>query len=288
VCQRYVKTFQPPDETQQFELGSMAIVEIGDLTIGRTVAGAGWRWSSHMRPVVGGEWCQARHVGVILAGRFGYTFEDGTTLELKADDVFDIPAGHDGYTLGDEDCVQLEWVGVRATTGCSGGLGNRMLATLLFTDLVGSTEQAERLGDGAWRDMLSQHYEAICRELERFRGREIVTTGDGILATCESPAAALQCASVVVRTAAALDLRVRAGVHVGEVELVGAGVRGVAVHEAARVMSVAGANEILVSETVRALTASAGWTFEDRGLHVLKGLEGKRRLFALVASRHDE
>jgi class 3 adenylate cyclase len=266
----------------------MAIVEIGDLTIGRTVAGAGWRWSSHMRPVVGGEWCQARHVGVILAGRFGYTFEDGTTLELKADDVFDIPAGHDGYTLGDEDCVQLEWVGVRATTGYSGDLGNRMLATLLFTDLVGSTAQAERLGDGAWRDTLSQHYEAIRRELERFRGREIVTTGDGILATFESPAAALQCASVVVRTAAALDLRVRAGVHVGEVELVGAGVRGVAVHEAARVMSVAGANEILVSETVRALTASAGWTFEDRGLHVLKGLEGKRRLFALVASRHDE
>jgi class 3 adenylate cyclase len=283
---RYVKSLRAPDETQNLEFGSVAIVDLGDLTLGRTVTNPGWRWSSHMRPAVGGDWCQARHVGVVLAGRFGYTFEDGTTLELKADDVFDIPAGHDGYTLGNEDCVQLEWAGVRATTGFSGGLGNRLLATLLFTDLVDSTEQAARLGDVAWRDLLSQHYEAIRRELERVDGREVETTGDGVLATFKSAAAALECATAVVRDAAALDLRVRAGIHLGEVELVGPGVRGIAVHEAARVMSAAGPNEILTSEAVRNLTEQAGWTFEDRGLHTLKGLEGRRRLFAVVSTPH--
>jgi class 3 adenylate cyclase len=163
-----------------------------------------------------------------------------------------------------------------------------VLATLLFTDLLGSTERATRLGDVAWHDLLSRHYESVRRELERFRGREIETTGDGVLARFEGPAAALQCAAAIVRDAMDLDLEVRAGVHVGEVQLVGAGVRGVAVHEAARVMATAEPNEILVSETVRVLAEAAGLMFEDRGLHSLKGLDGKRRLFAYAAARPDD
>jgi class 3 adenylate cyclase len=163
-----------------------------------------------------------------------------------------------------------------------------VLATLLFTDLVGSTERATRLGDVAWHDLLSRHYESVRRELERFRGREIETTGDGVLARFDGPAAALQCAAAIVRDATDLDLEVRAGVHVGEVQLVGAGVRGVAVHEAARVMATAGPNEILVSETVRVLAEAAGLMFEDRGLHSLKGLDGERRLFAYAAARPDD
>ena len=281
--QRYVKSLQTPDEVEEFEYASQALVELGDLTVARIVFHPGWRWSSFMPAVVGGELCQARHVGVVLSGRFGFTFEDGTTVEVQADDVFDIPAGHDGYTLGEEDCILLEWVGVRATSGFPLGLGNRVLATLLFTDLVGSTERVTRLGDVAWQDLLSQHYESVRRELERFRGREIETTGDGVLARFEGPAAAIQCAAAIVRDAAELDLQVRAGVHIGEVQLVGAGVRGVAVHEAARVMAAAGPNEILVSETVRALAGAAGLMFEDRGLHSLKGLDGERRLFAYAA-----
>ncbi len=280
---RHVKSLQTPDEIEEFEYASQALVELGDLTVARIVFHPGWRWSSFMPAVVGGELCQARHVGVVLSGRFGFTFEDGTTVEVQADDVFDIPAGHDGYTLGEEDCILLEWVGVRATSGFPLGMGNRVLATLLFTDLVGSTERVTRLGDVAWQDLLSQHYESVRRELERFRGREIETTGDGVLARFEGPAAAIQCAAAIVRDAAELDLQVRAGVHIGEVQLVGAGVRGVAVHETARVMAAAGPNEILVSETVRVLTSAAGLMFEDRGLHSLKGLDGERRLFAYAA-----
>ncbi len=278
-----MKSLQAPDEVEEFEYASQALVELGDLTVARIVFHPGWRWSSFMPAVVGGELCQARHVGVVLGGRFGFTFEDGTTVEVEADDVFDIPAGHDGYTLGDQDCILLEWVGVRATSGFPLGLGNRVLATLLFTDLVGSTERATRLGDVAWQDLLSQHYESVRRQLERFRGREIETTGDGVLARFEGPAAAIQCATAVLRDGTDLDLQVRAGVHVGEVQLVGAGVRGVAVHEAARVMAAAGPNEILVSETVRVLVSAAGFRFEDRGLHSLKGLDGERRLFAYAA-----
>jgi class 3 adenylate cyclase len=286
VRKRYAKSFQTPDESQQYEFASLAVVELGDLTVMRAVMHPGWRWSSHMRPVVGGDLCPARHVGVVLGGRLGFTFEDGTTLELKVDDVFDVPPGHDAYTLGDEDCTLLQWVGVRAATGFTLGVGDRVLATLLFTDLVGSTEQATRLGDVGWNDLLSQHYESIRRELERFRGREIDTTGDGVLATFEGPAAALRCATAIVLGAASLGLAVRAGVHVGEVQVVGADVRGVAVHEAARVMAAAGPNEILASETVRALADPAA--FEDRGLHSLKGIDGKRRLFAYVAARPDK
>jgi class 3 adenylate cyclase len=288
VRQRHAKSLQTPDEVEQYELVSQALVELGDLTVARLVFRPGWRWSSFMPQVVGGDWCQARHVGVVLGGRFGFTFEDGTTVEIKTDDVFDIPAGHDGYTVGDEDCILLEWLGVRATSGFPLGVGNRVLATLLFTDLVGSTERVTRIGDVAWHDLLSRHYESVRRELERFRGREIETTGDGVLARFEGPAAALQCAAAIVRDAMDLDLEVRAGVHVGEVQLVGAGVRGVAVHEAARVMATAGPNEILVSETVRVLAEAAGLMFEDRGLHSLKGLDGKRRLFAYAAARPDD
>src|SRR5262249_23666470 len=114
---RYAKSFRTPDDSRDFGFAQEAVVELGDITAARRVHQPGWRWSEQMRRVVGGEWCQARHVGVVLGGRFGYTFEDGTTLELETDDVFDIPPGHDGYTLGDDDCVVIEWVGVRATTG---------------------------------------------------------------------------------------------------------------------------------------------------------------------------
>jgi len=282
VSRRYAKNLQTPDEIQRVEFGYQEVVELGDLTVARVVIHPGWRWSSHLRPIVGGEWCQARHVGVMLAGRIAYTFEDGTTVELVADDVFDIPPGHDSYTVGDEDCVQLEWGGVRATSGFTIGVARRVVMTLLFTDLVGSTERAKQLGDVAWHDLLSQHYESVRRDLEQFGGREIATTGDGMLARFDGPAAALQCAGSIVRRAGALDLQVRAGVHVGEVELVGQDVRGVAVHEAARVMDAARPNEILASETARALADAAGLTFEDRGLHTLRGITGERHLFAYV------
>jgi class 3 adenylate cyclase len=159
----------------------------------------------------------------------------------------------------------------------------RALATLLFTDLVESTPTAAKLGDRVWRELLTGHFAAARSALDRFGGREIDTTGDGILATFDGPANALHAADAIRDTVARHGLRVRAGVHVGEVEFVGGTVRGVAVHEAARIMGKAAAGEILVSETTRALAQPSGFAFEDRGPHTLKGLEGERRLYAFRA-----
>src|SRR4029079_18834338 len=133
------------------------LVDLGDLTVGRMVNQPGWRWSTHIRPTGGGEWCQAPHVGIILSGRLGIDFPDGSSVVFGPGDVFDIPSGHDGYTVREEPGVQVEWTGIRACAGFSTGIRSRVLATLLFVDLVSSTELASRLGDGAWRELLS-HY----------------------------------------------------------------------------------------------------------------------------------
>lgn len=276
------KSLDDPDEVVEFPHVRVALVDLGDLTVGRMVNEPGWRWSTDIRPTVGGEWCQARHVGIVLSGRLGIDFPDGTSFVFGAGDVFDIPPGHDGYTVGDEPVVQLEWAGLRAWAGFPTGIRSRVLATLLFTDLVGSTELARRLGDGPWRELLSRYFEAIRGELERFGGREVKTTGDGMLATFDGAARALHCAAAIRRAAGRDDLHLRIGVHVGEVELVGQDVRGVAVHEAARIMAAAGPDEILVSDLTRALAGGAGFSFEDRGTHVLKGLEGEWRLSVFV------
>ncbi len=278
-----VKNLTTPDETREFPGLKLSQVDLGDHTVGRMTIEPGWRWYTHVRPEVGGEWCEARHVGVVLSGRFGITMRDGTALEFGPDDVFEIPPGHDGYTIGHEPCVQIEWTGLRAFAGFRlMGATNRALVTLLFTDLVDSTVMATRLGDQAWRDLLSTHYEMMRRELERHNGREVNTTGDGVLATFDGPAGALRCASAIRSAASRQGLQIRASVHVGEVELVGTDVRGVAVHEAARILDAAAAEEILLSSTTRALAGSAGLTFEERGTRELKGLPGEWELFAYV------
>ncbi|HEX4862668.1 MAG TPA: adenylate/guanylate cyclase domain-containing protein [Acidimicrobiales bacterium] len=283
MAEARAKNLASPDDTLEFPGIKVAQVDVGDLTVGRIVTEPGWRWYTHVRPHVGGEWCEARHVGVVLSGRFGIVMRDGTTLEFRPDDVFEIPPGHDGYTIGNEPCVQIEWSGLRAFAGFRlAGTYNRALVTLMFTDLVDSTAMAKRIGDVAWRDLLSTHYEATRAALERHHGHEVNTTGDGLLATFDGPAAALRCASAIGRTAAREGLQVRASVHVGEVELVGTDVRGIAVHEAARILSVAAPDEILVSATTRALAGNSGFVFHDRGTHRLKGLQGEWELFACL------
>jgi class 3 adenylate cyclase len=276
-----VKNLMSPDDTLEFPGIKVQQVDVGDLTVGQIVTQPGWRWSTHVRPHVGGEWCEARHVGVVLSGQFEVVLRDGTTLQFGPNDVFEIPPGHDGYTVGDEPCVQIEWSGLRAFAGFRlFGTHTRALVTLMFTDIVDSTAMAKRLGDRAWRDVLSAHYEATRVALERHHGHEVNTTGDGLLATFDGPAAALRCAAAVGRAADREGLAIRASVHVGEVEVVGSDVRGVAVHEAARILSVSAANEILVSTTTRALAGNAGFLFQPRGTHALKGLPGEWELFA--------
>jgi class 3 adenylate cyclase len=275
------KSVDEPDEVVDFPNIRTEIVHLGDLTVGRMVNRPGWRWSKDVRPTVGGEWCQIRHVGYVISGRLGLDFQDGSSVAFGPGDVFDIPPGHDGYTIGDEPVVQIEWSGLRHWAGL-GGARSRVLLTLLFADVVGSTEAASRVGDGAWRDLLSDYFEAMRAELERFGGREVKTTGDGMLVTFDGSARAVQCAAAIRRIAREHGLQLRVGVHVGEVELVGDDVRGVTVHEAARIMGAAAPDEILVSELTRMLAGAAGLEFEDRGTHVLKGLDGEWRLAAFL------
>jgi class 3 adenylate cyclase len=279
------KSFESPDNVIEFPRIRSRIVELGDLTVGELVSEPGWRWSEDVRPTVGGEWCQARHVGFVISGKLGVDFPDGARVVFGPGDVFDIPPGHDGFTEGDEPCVQVEWMGIAAWAGFPTGIHSRVLATLLFTDLVDSTAMAAELGDARWRRHLSEHLESVRAELERFGGREVSTTGDGLLARFEGPARALHCAGAIRRSAERAGLRIRIGVHVGEVELVGGDVRGVAVHEAARIMSAAAAGEILVSDMTRALAGAAGLKFEDRGVHTLKGLAGEWPLSAFLTEQ---
>lgn len=279
---RYFRNFSEPDEITEFPGVVDRVVEFGDLTVARQTLQPGWRWSTHVRPQVGGDSCQARHVGVVLSGRLGIQLADGTSLELGPDDVYEIPPGHDGWVVGDEPVVSIEWSGVRAFYAHRLLPQGRVLVTLLFTDLVGSTETLARVGDARWRELLSGHLEAARGELERARGREVTTTGDGMLATFDGPAQAIHCAAAIARHAEADGLAIRAGVHVGEVERLGDDVRGMAVHEAARITGEAGAGEILVSETTHALAMASGLRFAERGTFTLKGVPGERRLFAYV------
>ena len=277
------KKLDEPDETVEFPGIVEQIVDIGDLTVARIVQQPGWRWSKDMRSVVEGEWCEAHHVGVQLAGRQGFVLRDGTTFEVGPGEVYDIPPGHDGYTLGAEEAIMIEWSGPRTFGGLRTRTHNRVLTTLAFTDLVGSTEALALMGDAAWRDLLSRHYETVRSILERFSGREIETTGDGVLATFASPANAVRCIAEIQRAAKRDELQVRGGVHVGELEIVGNRLRGMAVHEAARIVGQAQADEILVSEQAKVFAEAAGLSFRDRGLHRLKGLPADRRLFAYQA-----
>lgn len=157
---------------------------------------------------------------------------------------------------------------------------DRVLATVMFTDIAGSTERAAELGDARWRQLLAEHQELVRRELGNFRGREVKTLGDGFLATFDGPARAIAGGQAIVRSSADAGIDVRVGLHAGEVELMGDDVGGIAVHIAARVGALAQSREVLVSSTVKDLVAGSHLSFSERGTHALKGVPGEWRLFA--------
>lgn len=158
----------------------------------------------------------------------------------------------------------------------------RVLATVLFTDIVGSTERAVALGDRAWANLLDRHHAIVRGELERHRGSEVDTSGDGFLATFDGPARAIRCAKGIRDAVRSIGVEIRAGVHTGECERLDAKIAGIAVHTGARVMAQAGPGEVLVSSTVKDLVAGSGLDFHERGTHTLKGIPGEWRLFAVV------
>jgi class 3 adenylate cyclase len=276
-----IRNWEEPDETIVFGGATEELISIGGFTVSRSTQPPGWHWRKDFQPLVGGEWCEAHHVGIGLEGRQGIRLADGTEFELGPGELYDIPPGHDGWTVGDEPCVMLEWSGMRRWVDGSGK--QRMLATLLFTDIVDSTTTAAELGDERWHDVLSMHYHQAADAIERFGGRQVTSTGDGLLASFDATAAAVRCAIALGALAARQGLHLRAGVHVGEVERAGDDLRGLSVHAAARVMAIAGPDEITVTEPTRLLCQGAGLTFEDAGEHELKGVPDRWRLYRVVS-----
>jgi class 3 adenylate cyclase len=274
------KNFDEPDEVVELPGLREEMVAVGGFVVGREAVAPGWRWSKDTKPDIGGEWCEAHHVGLTLSGHWGAVMKDGRTIEFRPGDVFDVPPGHDSWTIGDEPCVTLNWTGLRTFFASKAALPERFLATILFTDIVASTERASAMGDAAWTELLTRFEQLVRGELDRAHGREVTTTGDGILAVFDGPATAVRCAGAIRALAGRHGLQIRAGVHVGEVESSGSDIRGLAVHEAARVMTAADPGEILVSETTKALSVSNDLRFTDRGEHELKGLDGPRQLYA--------
>lgn len=204
----------------------------------------------------------------------GETIPHATLVELSGNDhvVF----------LGDADAL-VDEVEEFLTGARHAPETDRVLATILFTDLVGATERAAALGDQRWRELLELHHRTVRRELERFRGSEIDTAGDGFMASFDGPARAIRCARAIEDANTELGIDVRAGVHTGECERLGEKLSGIAVHIAARVAASAGAGEVVVSQTVKDLVAGSGIEFDDRGVHELKGVPDAWRLFSVRA-----
>jgi pimeloyl-ACP methyl ester carboxylesterase len=184
--------------------------------------------------------------------------------------------------VGDQDAV-LDEVQEFLTGVRHAAEPDRVLATVLFTDIVGATERAAELGDRAWRDLLERHNAVVRRELVRGRGNEVDTAGDGFLATFDGPARAIRSAQAIAERVQDLALDVRSGLHTGEVELIGDHVRGIAVHIGARTAALAGPGEVLVTSTVKDLVAGSGIEFEDRGARALKGVPGEWRIFRVAS-----
>jgi class 3 adenylate cyclase len=242
-----------------------------------------WAMESDLRPVLPA--IQAR---TLIVHRSGAALYDPESVQAAVKLIPDarcaeLPGADALPYVGDTDAL-LDVV-QEFLTGAQGTADfDRSLATVLFTDIVGSTQKAGQLGDRRWRYLLDEHHARIRRLLERFRGSEVDTAGDGFFATFDGPARAVRCACAVRDAVHDIGIEVRAGLHTGEVERRGAAVAGLAVHVGARVAALAGANEVLVTSTVRTLVLGSGITFADRGQHRLKGVPDQWQLFAVEHS----
>ncbi|MEX1172175.1 MAG: adenylate/guanylate cyclase domain-containing protein [Chloroflexota bacterium] len=264
--------------------GKVEVVELDDTVVGRMTYEPGWRWSADVRPIAGTDTCQFHHLGVTLSGRLRVQMVDGTELEVGPGEVFEIPPGHDAWVLGDQPWVSVDFEAMRTFAKVSDTSGERILASIVFTDIVDSTDSASQLGSARWRDLIGVHNSRAATAIDRHRGRLIKTTGDGVLAQFDSAERAVRGAAAIRDAVHGLGLRIRAGVHSGEVQATAGDVRGIAVHIAARIMAEAGSGEILVSATVMDLVDGSGLAFEDAGTHELKGVHGARQLYRLAAA----
>jgi class 3 adenylate cyclase len=274
------KSLRSPDDNVVLNGLDERSVEMGEQTIGRAVIQPGWRWSVDLQPVVGTPSCAVRHLGLGLRGVLHVRMDDGREIEIGPDDVFDVPPGHDAWVVGDEPFESVEIAGIYGF-GRPASSGASFVTSILLTDVVDSTAVAERLGPDAWGGVLAMHFEQARRALDRHRGVEVATTGDGLLATFDSAARAVRAAGEMHAGAQQLGLQIRAGVHTGEVEAVPGNIQGIAVHIAARVAAAAAPGETCVTGTTREVISAGDLVFEDRGAHELKGVSGARQLYAV-------
>jgi len=273
------KNLFAPDASRPFGHGSGAFVEVGGLAIGRGVLEPGWRWSIDVKPLVGTRSCEVHHLQLLLEGRFAVRMDSGEEGEFGPGEVFDVPAGHDAWVVGEEPVVLVDMSG-NVSDFSLPAPQSRALMTMLMTDIVDSTAMAERIGDVAWKQRLADHNRIVRRQLERFGGREVATTGDGFLAAFGSAEAALRAGLSIRDAVTAAGVEIRAGVHTGEVDVVAGGdLRGLAVHETARIMAAAPGGTLYASAISRALAAAGGLRFESAGAHSLKGFPEPVDLF---------
>jgi class 3 adenylate cyclase len=276
------KSLDLPDETRTIPHGKTDIWNLGDFVVGRITFEPGWQWSKDVKPIAGTEWCEYHHLGLMVEGTLHYITAEGLEMEVGPGMVYEILPGHDAWVVGDVPVVQFDFAGMRTFALPAEARVERVLATLLCTDVVDSTATAERVGPAAWATMLSELNAESRRCIDRFRGRLVATTGDGIIGLFDGAERAIRCAAMISAAAGRLGLGLRVGVHTGEVELLPDNVRGVTVHILSRVTALAAPGEVVVSGTTHDLVADADLRFEDRGFHELKGVTGARQVWALL------
>ncbi len=276
------KSFAGPDEVRRFPNGSVEIVTLDEIAVSRFVFQPGWSWAADVGPIAGTDSCQHRHVGYTISGRLAVRMSDGTSLSIGPGDAYEIPAGHLASVEGDVPWESIEFTSGHAFARSRDDLGERVLATIVFSDICDSTAILARVGDSEWTRIVREHNERIRTVIDRFRGRELATLGDGFLALFDGAAKAVLAAAAMDPAVADLGVRVRTGLHTGEVAIAGGQARGVAVHAAARVAALAGPGEVLASGTTHDLLDGSGLVFDFRGAHELKGLAGARPIFALT------
>ena len=201
------KRFDHPDEVRPYAGGKTEIFEMDDFVIGRMIMEPGWTWQKNVKPIAGTDRCLYHHLGFVMSGVLRVRMADGTEADIGPNEMYEIPPDHDAEVVGDESWVAVDFRGARSYARPVVASGDRILATVLFTDIVDSTATLQRVGDAAWRDMLAQHNELVQFELDRYRGREVKKTGDGSMCLFDGPARAVECAaSIARRVRAVLDM----------------------------------------------------------------------------------
>src|SRR5215218_6060186 len=259
------RPFGEPDDVREIPYGRLETYDMGDIRIGRSVLQPGWRWRESIKPIARTELCESRHIGLCVAGSARIRMREGAELLIEAGQLYEVPPGHDAWVVGDEPWITIDWQPSTAFARTEGGGFDRVVATLLVTDIVDSTARALELGDGSWRDLLARHDQAVRAVLD---GAE----------------RAIHAAQEIGRVTSGIGLEVRAAVHTGEIELEGGNVRGAAIHIAARIVDLAEPGQVYASWATRELLAGSPIGFTDRGLRELKGLSEGRRVYLVEPS----